>query len=239
MEFVLYKVGGSLLNWAEFPGCLRAVLQRQVDEQSAERPVLLVGGGTAADVVRSWDRCFQLGEEAAHQLALTSMELTARLVSELLPETELWLPPGEWIMQPQSSTSSAKGEETLQSRPLLQPPQLPGDFGRTPVLLAHAWIAALEPQAAVPLPHHWGCTSDSIALWLAWQLGISRLILVKSVSMPASQQLADWADAGLIDTEFPRLHAAISRLGLPPAVEWINLRESLETGSPCRPRTTS
>ncbi len=233
MELVLYKVGGSLLDWPEFAPRLRALLQRRRVDYPGELPALLMGGGAAADVVRAWDRCFQLGEATAHQLALTSMELTARLLTELLPETKLWLPPGEGTSQPENSAATAAhSRESLPRLRVFRPSLMPEDTKHFPVLMVHAWIAALEPDAAVPLPQHWGCTSDSIALWLAGQLSISRLILVKSTPAPAAHVLRDWAEAGLVDPEFPRLHEAISRVTPAPSVEWINLRESPAGMSP-------
>jgi aspartokinase-like uncharacterized kinase len=43
-----------------------------------------------------------------------------------------------------------------------------------PVLAPSAWLRAVDP-----LPHSWDATSDSIAAWVAGQLGAARLVLVK------------------------------------------------------------
>lgn len=48
------------------------------------------------------------------------------------------------------------------------------DAGRVPVLAPYRWL-----RAADPLPHSWRVTSDSIAAWVAGQLGARRLLLVK------------------------------------------------------------
>jgi aspartokinase-like uncharacterized kinase len=45
-----------------------------------------------------------------------------------------------------------------------------------PVLAPYRWL-----READPLPHGWQVTSDSIAAWVAGQLGARRLILVKPV----------------------------------------------------------
>ena len=45
---------------------------------------------------------------------------------------------------------------------------------RIPVLAPYAWLRDEDP-----LPHSWDVTSDSIAAWVAGQLGAQRLVLVK------------------------------------------------------------
>ncbi|HVG70640.1 MAG TPA: hydantoinase/oxoprolinase family protein [Vicinamibacterales bacterium] len=46
--------------------------------------------------------------------------------------------------------------------------------GHTPVLAPSAWL-----KAADPLSHSWDVTSDSIAAWVAGELGAARLLLIK------------------------------------------------------------
>src|SRR5213078_163068 len=46
--------------------------------------------------------------------------------------------------------------------------------GRLPVLAPYHWL-----RAADPLPHSWEVTSDTIAAWLAGQLGARRVVLIK------------------------------------------------------------
>jgi aspartokinase-like uncharacterized kinase len=48
------------------------------------------------------------------------------------------------------------------------------EAGRVPVLAPSRWVRALDP-----LPHSWDVTSDSIAAWIAGQVGARRLVLVK------------------------------------------------------------
>ena len=43
-----------------------------------------------------------------------------------------------------------------------------------PVLAPYRWL-----READPLPHSWTVTSDSIAAWVAGQVGARRLVLVK------------------------------------------------------------
>jgi (4-(4-[2-(gamma-L-glutamylamino)ethyl]phenoxymethyl)furan-2-yl)methanamine synthase len=64
--------------------------------------------------------------------------------------------------------------------------------GRTPVLAPSAWL-----KAADPLPHSWDVTSDSIAAWVAGELGAARLLLIK----PPGARGADLVDAHFQNTQ--------------------------------------
>jgi len=65
-----------------------------------------------------------------------------------------------------------------------------------PVLAPSRWLSSVDP-----LPHTWDVTSDSIAAWLAGELGAGRLLLVKP---PGAH------GAGLVDAYF--------EWALPPSV---------------------
>jgi aspartokinase-like uncharacterized kinase len=76
------KIGGSLYDMPDLAGRLRAVLtplQRQ-------RVILFPGGGAMADGVRALDHGQNLGEEAAHWLALRALTVNAFFLQALLPE---------------------------------------------------------------------------------------------------------------------------------------------------------
>jgi aspartokinase-like uncharacterized kinase len=84
-RLIVVKVGGSLLDMPDFVERLSTHLRRY----SNDRPLLLIGGGGAADWVRLMDRTHRLGDETAHDLALRSLDLTAHLAAALLPESVL------------------------------------------------------------------------------------------------------------------------------------------------------
>lgn len=64
------------------------------------------------------------------------------------------------------------------------------DAARLPVLAPYRWLWSVDP-----LPHSWDATSDSIAAWVAGEVGASRLVLVKPII--GDQQ-------GLVDPYFDR-----------------------------------
>jgi arsenate reductase (glutaredoxin) len=70
------------------------------------------------------------------------------------------------------------------------------DAGDVPVLAPHAWLRQHDP-----VPHTWSVTSDSIAAWVAGEVGASRLVLIK----------APGAAGELVDEYFAR--------ALPPGVQ--------------------
>ena len=201
----VYKLGGSLLDWPELPTRLRELWRQSEPSDSAAetpRPLVIVGGGTAADVVREWDRLHQLGEETAHFLAIESLSLTARLLTTLLPETCLVATPRDL------STCWAAH--------------------KIPVLDIPRWTEWLEPLSSLPLPHDWQTTSDSIALWLTRHLPATSFTLLKSTSAPPNGSIFSASQTGLIDPQFPQLLASAQ---FPAAFElgWLNLRSGEAT----------
>jgi aspartokinase-like uncharacterized kinase len=73
--------------------------------------------------------------------------------------------------------------------------------GRTPV-----WMPARELDTRLDLPRDWRVTSDSLAAWLAHQLGLPRVLLVKSCDIPEAP-LAELARRGIVDTWLPAFAA--------------------------------
>ena len=63
---------------------------------------------------------------------------------------------------------------------------------QVPVLAPSAWLKAVDP-----LPHSWDVTSDSIAAWVAGELGAARLLLIK----PPGARGPDLVDAHFRKTQ--------------------------------------
>ena len=162
------KLGGSLLDLPD--------LAQRLDQLRPEwgpRPLLVVGGGAAADLVREWDRQHQLGEERAHWLALDALELTARLVESL------WSPAR--VTRREDSERAWEQEQV-------------------PLVQAREWFeAAIHQETSTP-PHTWETTTDTIAAWIASLTQAESLWLLKSVPCPNSVALA--TRLNMVDPQF-------------------------------------
>lgn len=162
------KLGGSLLDLPD--------LSQRLDQLRPEwgpRPLLVVGGGNAANLVRDWDRQHQLGEERAHWLALDSLLLTTRLLASLWPPARL-----------------ARREEF----------ELAWEQDRVPLAIAREWFDAASQSVAASPPQTWHTTTDTIAAWIAALTHAESLWLLKSVACPASVAIATQLD--LVDPQF-------------------------------------
>jgi aspartokinase-like uncharacterized kinase len=149
------------------------------------RPLLVVGGGPAADLVREWDRIHHLGDDLAHRLAISAMSSTALLAASLVDRARL----------------------------VSRTDELPAvwERGELPVSLVEPLLTELEAHSRDRLPDSWDVTSDSIAAWLAIQLQADELVLLKSVDLPPAG-LEAAAREGLVDSYFPRLAGRLPRV---------------------------
>jgi len=193
-EVHVVKLGGSLLGWSETPERLAELLSRA----DLSRPLLIVGGGLAADSVRDWQRIHRFDEATAHDLAVDAMTLNSQLLAALLP----------------TATLVGNRDEAAAAWQL----------HRWPILDCAAFLPREEPQQPLELPHTWAATSDAIAAWVTLAWPASRLVLLKSTDLPDLSDLSEnipagqLAAAGLID------HCLAGWLEQLPAVDWVNLR---------------
>lgn len=176
MRLVVLKLGGSLLLRPDLPCRLRRVLS----ELAGSRVLVVVGGGTAADVVRDWSHAHQLAEESAHWLAVNSLCLTRTLIQRLMPELREVSSPDEGMRYWRASNS-----------PLL--------------LNVDAFLRHSEPMDPSPLPHTWDVTSDSIAAWVAVRWAADELCLLKSTDLDWKLTVKEARCAGLVDNHFPNV----------------------------------
>ena len=198
------KLGGSLLDWPEWPPRFRHWLS----EQPPAVNILIVGGGRLVDEIRERDRTVRLDPSAAHWLAIDAMAANIAAVRRLLPEAiaiDRWEDLQKRCQEPISGTAS---DATLRARK-----SVPDTFS-LPALIAFCprdFLRRVEPHAPGPvLPHSWDVTSDSIAARLAAVLGAEELVLLKSAPPPESATLQEAADAGYIDRCFPQFAARCS-----------------------------
>ncbi|MEO6811058.1 MAG: uridylate kinase [Isosphaeraceae bacterium] len=170
---VVVKVGGSLLDWPEFPARLTAYLNQRAND----RLLLIVGGGQAADVIRRLDEIHALGEAQAHALALRSLDLTAQILAALVPGLEV-------VAHPKALDSV-------------------WDAGLTPILAPRLMLDDDDRTGVDPLPHSWSVTTDAVAARVAVLLNASELVLLKSAPLPPGADMAEATKLGLIDPAFP------------------------------------
>jgi dihydroneopterin aldolase len=69
------------------------------------------------------------------------------------------------------------------------------------------WLPSAMARAASEIPASWDMTSDSLAAWLAGEMGADRLLLVKSCDVAAPVSLAELARAKIVDPLFARFAA--------------------------------
>ena len=193
-EVHVVKLGGSLLGWSETPHRLAELLSRA----SLTRPLLIVGGGRAADSVRDWQQIHRFDEATAHDLAVDAMTLNSQLLAAVVPQATL--------VGNRDEAATAWQQH------------------RWPILDCAAFLPREEPLQPLELPHTWAATSDAIAAWVTLAWPASRLVLLKSTGLSDLSDLSDQipasqlAAAGLID------HCLAGWLEELPTVDWVNLR---------------
>lgn len=172
------KVGGSLATHERLSELLRLIT-------AMPRAVVVAGGGRAADWIRDYAAIARISEAEAHDLAVLTTELYARMLAANEPR-----------LKPLADINQINDE-------------LNGRINRpnrtktaTPLWLATVALNRSPP----PLPKKWGVSSDSLALWLAVELGATRLVLLKSRDF-AVRKLSKLQKLGAVDEHFSRLWA--------------------------------
>lgn len=203
---IVFKLGGSLLDVPDLP----RIIDRVLAQRPGHAPLLVVGGGTAANVVREWDRVHQLGDEMAHDLALETMGLNESLVLRLIPGARLVR--NEKQFQAVFAEHAEKNHGFSEKVGFLKRRVLP-------VLCASCFLPWAESQGHAPLPRSWDVTSDSIAAWVARVLHADELVLLKSADLPLGLTARDASQHGLVDANFPTVGADV------PRISWCNARK--------------
>jgi aspartokinase-like uncharacterized kinase len=153
-------------------------LDRWLREQAGERFLLVPGGGATADVVRGFHRTHEVDEERCHWLALRALSLNAHFIEGLLA--------GGIVVEDLGECPAA------------------WEAGQTPVLDLHPFALADEGRPGC-LPHCWTVTSDSLAARVAVVAGARRLVLLKSITIPAEMGWDEAARLGYVDGTFARV----------------------------------
>ena len=180
-RLLVVKVGGSLLLWPLLTDRLSRFLAFRRD-----RIVLIAGGGGAADWVRALDQAHQIGQEIAHELALRSLDLSARALAILLTDADV-------------VESVAEIAQVWHA-------------GRIPILSPRLVWNEAEKLTFDRLPRDWNTTTDSIAARIASLLHADELILLKSTSIPAGTSREQAALAGVVDPVFPQASRGLASI---------------------------
>jgi aspartokinase-like uncharacterized kinase len=190
---IVVKVGGSLFAHPR----LGPRLATYLDSISSNPIVIVPGGGAAANVVRKWDRDQELGDAAAHELALKAMTLNGYFLGELL--------------------RLARGRECSSVSGRIS--DWPAIWKAGHAVIADAAALMQDVDSAVSrLPRSWDITSDTIAARIALDVHASRLVLLKSAPFPSDASWEVAADRGVVDSGFCRFSNCLS-------IEWIDFRD--------------
>lgn len=148
-------------------------------EALAECPAVIVpGGGLFADAVRVVQQRWGFDDGLAHTLAITAMSQYGRMLQGLCPRL------------------AVAGDPAALRRLVAR--------GKTVIWLPQADQVAADARVQAS----WEVTSDSLAAWLTGQLGVGRLLLVKSATPPQGPcAVRSLVASGLIDPAFPELTA--------------------------------
>jgi aspartokinase-like uncharacterized kinase len=159
--------------------------------------VILPGGGDMADAVRGFHRIHGLDEERGHWLALRALGLNAHFMA--------WLVGG-------TVTDDLPGCQAAWAA------------RQCPVLDLYTFARADENRPG-RLPYSWRVTSDALAVRVAIVFGAARVVLLKSVTIPAEMNWDEASQRGLVDAAFSGLVSPATGL----AVEAVNLRRTTST----------
>ena len=201
MAITVFKIGGSLLEVANLAERVRWLISQRPETA----PLLVVGGGGVADVVRRWDALHNLGDEAAHWLAIRSMTINEALLCDVLSECV-------HVFTSADAVTQAKA-------------------GRVPVLASETFLRHDDnnPDA---MPHNWEVTSDSIAARAAVCFAAAELVFAKSVSLPKKRTVANVRSRRLVDAYFHRLAEEIPRVGWANLRQQHRINDWLKFGQP-------
>lgn len=190
-EPYIVKIGGSLYSDTNLPD----LLARLIDANP--RILIVPGGGRFADEIRELTHRFAIGDESAHWLAISAMDLAARFLQSVEPRIRVIDSPPDWL----GSADRAQ-----------------------PSVIAVGCLR--NTQWGDELPVGWHVTSDSIAAYVAKWTGASRLLLCKSVGMQEPLRLEEAVAAGWVDPHFPVAAAGLhvdwlnARTGHPTTLLW-------------------
>lgn len=173
---VVVKIGGSLLA-CEAGDTPPAVPVLELVAASGAPVVVVPGGGAFADAVRISQHRLGLGDAACHAMALLAMSQSGLALADLAGGRGRFV-----IVQHRDAMEAALRQ------------------GGVPI-----WDPVPMAVAAETLGTDWTVTSDSLAAWLASEIGARAVVLVKSCPVPDAHDAEALAGSGVVDRCFPGL----------------------------------
>ncbi len=170
---------------AAAPKTLAAILEEIAQAAERGRAIVVVpGGGPFADSVRTAQQHFGTEDALAHDMALLAMAQYGLLLSGLAP------------------LQAAYGLAPLRH----------WRSGAIADAKARIWLP--EPaRDALGVPRSWRITSDYLALWLAAELHVRNVVLVKACAAPPESAEAETlARLGVIDPAYPELAKSLPQI---------------------------
>ncbi|MBX6320505.1 MAG: hypothetical protein IRY94_01635 [Rhodospirillaceae bacterium] len=121
--------------------------------------------------------------------------------------------------------------------PRLKPASTPAQIAR--LIAAESvpvWMPTRMTLGRPDIPQSWDMTSDSLAAWLAAELGAAGLLLVKSAAIPAGAAVDELARRGIVDPLLPAFLArGVGALRCLEAGDPAALAGALATGGSAAP----
>ena len=182
-DIQVIKLGGSLLD---LPDLARRIISF-TEALAGTRPVLIVGGGGAADLVRGFDAAHQLDEQTGHWLAVRAMQMNAYLLAAIMARRRMV-----------SDVDGCEAAWQVHDLPLIDPLR---------------WLEN-EHARGVTVPQRWSFTSDSIAAHIAVGLQARKLTLLKSTVPAGACDVPGAVSAGMLDEDFADAAAPIAGIEL-------------------------
>jgi len=184
------KVGGSLLLHADLVNGLADWLERQ---RPARAELVIVGGGEMIDAMRKLHRVHPLDAAEMHWRCVWMLRATYEIVWEQLAASGR----DEWSR----IETAADFADRLADQAF-----------RGPTLIAVDTF--FQRQAKCGLAETWETTTDAIAAVLAKQVGADELVLLKSCDVEPTLSLAQLAEAGIVDSQFPAAAQGLANVRL-------------------------
>ncbi|RCW89076.1 hypothetical protein DER71_10216 [Halanaerobium sp. DL-01] len=151
------KIGGSFFS-SDIFNSLKKIL-KDISALDIKGLVFTAGGGKSADLIREFDRKYDLNDSSAHFAAISAVEINAYMLSSFLNDyTFLNAADGDFNKTGDGEFNKSKIEKNKIS-----------------IFLPSAYYRKYDP-----LPHSWDVSSDSIALELADRACAEELILLKA-----------------------------------------------------------